>query len=353
MLSFLLSAATAASSAVSVGDIALADLVRYSDRIVIGRVEHVVPVERGEPPTRIARFGFDKIPSVHIAEVSVVRTLKGEPEQGSVLYLADSTWICDITGAVPGEELVLFLQENTLLDQEGATFHANLGRRFGQRRVHEVLWSGRGRMPLWNKDGRDLAVLWDQVQVPDDLELLPGPDPEYEFIQAVPVDLLEERIRSFVVSEQALWIRAVSGRSGLRGERGFGWTLEVHGDRSLRIVVEGPDGRPVRDWRRVIPAAAFSDLQRDLRSVRKTPWTGSIGRPGSPSEGTRLLELTLPDQEATIRIFNVEDDDMRDPDRALETRKALRLWSQVRSLFREPGCVDRRKQDARWIDGPW
>jgi len=334
---------------VSVGDITLANLVCYSDRIVIGQVEDVVPIDRG---VRLKGDRQSSPTSIALADVRVLRTLKGEG--GSrVLYPAGGTWTCDITGALTGETVLLFLTTERVLEQEGPRFRANVRRHLGKHPLLRVLWAGRGRMPLWSHDGSEHAVFWPEVVMPEDLEAGPGPDPTADFIRALPIAVLAHRIEELVIGQRATHVRAWAGRSGARGERGFGWTFEVHGDRSAYLAVDGKTGSRARERKFTIPVEAFMSYQRSMRKVRRTPWTGSVGHTPGRVEGTRSLYLTAPGQVATIRIFDVGERDMESPDAALETRKALRLWGAVRGLFDEPGCVDRRAEDARWLEGDW
>ena len=85
-------------------------------------------------------------------------------------FVAAPTWICDITEAVRNEEAVVFIRDGKLL--------------------HE----GRGRMPVFTRDGQRLAAFWPEVRLPADVITEDGPEPEYRFIRGVGVSDLRSAI---------------------------------------------------------------------------------------------------------------------------------------------------------------
>lgn len=110
------------------------ELVRFSDRVVVGRVvvgrvERVVGVPRD--PQRSDSEDFSNrqwlrtSASVPVADVVVERTLHGPPLE-SVQFLACGTWTCDISGAEVGESVLLFLKGTRWMSEEGAAIHEAL-----------------------------------------------------------------------------------------------------------------------------------------------------------------------------------------------------------------------------------
>jgi hypothetical protein len=85
-----------------------------------------------------------------------------------VTFVAAPTWICDISDAKNGEEAVVFVRDGSL--------------------VH----AGRGRMPIFTRDGRRLAAIWPDVRLPAGVTTDDGPEPEYRFIRAVGVSDLQQ-----------------------------------------------------------------------------------------------------------------------------------------------------------------
>ena len=132
----------------------LADLVQTSDFIGIVRVDGVT----GRIPLIRQRR----------ASATILQSWKGS-RTGVVAFIAQPTSTCDISEAKRGEEVVVFIQ--------------------GER----LALAGRGRMPIFMRDGRRYAAIWDDVILPASLFVTKGPDGEYEFVRGVLVeDLLAE-----------------------------------------------------------------------------------------------------------------------------------------------------------------
>jgi hypothetical protein len=138
-----------------VGVISLADLTRQAAFVGIVRVDSI---SVGIPLLRRPR-----------ATATILDSWKGQLE-GRVHFVAAPTWICDISDAEKNEEAVVFIRDGTLL-------HA-----------------GRGRMPVFTRDGRRLAAIWNDVRLPADMITEDGPEPEYQFIRAASVSDLQGAI---------------------------------------------------------------------------------------------------------------------------------------------------------------
>lgn len=136
----------------------LADLVRRSDFIGVVRVEKV----SGRIPLIRQRR----------ASATILHSWKG-PRTGVVKFVAQATWTCDISDAKVGEETVVFIQGD-----------------------HLAL-AGRGRMPIFSREGRQYVAIWSDVFLPASLATVKGPEPDYDFIRGVLVDdLVAELSRS-------------------------------------------------------------------------------------------------------------------------------------------------------------
>ena len=141
--------------AASVATITLMELAERAEFIGIVRVDRI----RGGIP-------FLRRPR---ATATILESWKGQA-QGKVTFVAAPTWICDISDAKSGEEAVVFVRDGSLL-------HA-----------------GRGRMPIFARDGRRLAAIWPDVRLPAGVITEEGPEPEYRFIRGVGVIDLQNAI---------------------------------------------------------------------------------------------------------------------------------------------------------------
>jgi hypothetical protein len=141
--------------AAKLGPITLARLAETAEFIGIVRVDRVS-----------VRIPFLRRPR---ATATILASWKGRA-QGKVSFVAAPTWVCDISEANAGEEAVVFLRDGSLL-------HA-----------------GRGRMPVFTRDGRSLAAIWPEVILPTGVTTEDGPEPEYRFIRAVGVGALRDAV---------------------------------------------------------------------------------------------------------------------------------------------------------------
>lgn len=144
----LISARAGSPVAAKVVNISLSELAQQAEFIGIVRVDRIS-----------VRIPFLRRPR---ATATVLESWKGSVE-GRVSFVAAPTWICDISAAAKHEEAVVFIRDGRLL-------HA-----------------GRGRMPIFTRDGRSLAAFWDEVRLPEGIITEDGPEPEYRFIRAASV----------------------------------------------------------------------------------------------------------------------------------------------------------------------
>ncbi len=126
-----------------VATIRIGELARESDLILVAEVQRV-EVKAG----------------VKIARVRVIRFVKGEAEC-SITFVAEPTWRCDTSAAVPGERVLLYLaaavdpQERTLNGKNVDAVQASCKREGTQLDV--LSHSGRGRIPLSLNQGQWVA----------------------------------------------------------------------------------------------------------------------------------------------------------------------------------------------------
>jgi hypothetical protein len=137
----------------------LDELVEGSDLIVLAEVESVTKPLIGERK----------------ATARVLEVWKGSPIE-TVRFIASPTWTCDISEAVEGETVVLFLAKGD------------------NPRFYTIAHSGRGRMPLRSVDGVTYATLWPEVRLPEGTPTIEGPEPEWSFIRSVEVEVLWELV---------------------------------------------------------------------------------------------------------------------------------------------------------------
>jgi hypothetical protein len=127
----------------------LADLVRTADFIGIVRVDDVA----GRIPLLRRRR----------ASATIVQAWKGPPT-GVVTFIAQPTWTCDLSDASRGEEIVAFVEGDRLA------------------------LAGRGRMPIFLREGRRYAAVFSEVILPAGLATTAGPDRESTLVRGVLVD---------------------------------------------------------------------------------------------------------------------------------------------------------------------
>jgi hypothetical protein len=141
----------------------IAELIQSSDEVVIATVTEV---SEGSPSTGGFRF----------ATAETKRTLKGAPLR-TVRFNASPGWICDTSHADIGETVLLFL-----IGPTNGNFIIAL--------------AGRGYMPLRDVGGKTYATLSDDVVLPRDAPVIPGPDPKYSFYVSVELPYIEALIKS-------------------------------------------------------------------------------------------------------------------------------------------------------------
>jgi len=219
----------------SVAPVALEDLVRFSDVIVLGHVERVSRVARTEPSIWAPKEGeaywdtWEHLREIQnempVAALVVDRVLSGPADLKRVHYLACGTWMCDSTGATEGERGLYFLSEcdvpSLLPGFLGAIGEVTSGAPF-----YLVSHAGRGRMTSDEETGPTRVRCWDDVVLGEELLAASGHHGRYRFIHFVPLDLLEAAVRKFVSAQLPSF--HVTGPS--RGPSAPAWQLWVWTD---------------------------------------------------------------------------------------------------------------------------
>lgn len=160
-----------------VAPITLKELVDRANVIVVARVAQVEdgPVETDEDGRAYA---------IKVATADVLEVWKGTPVK-TVRFRASRSWACDTSRAVVGEQVLLFL-----VARKGTP-------------IWEVAHSGRGRMSYRDVRGTSYVTLWDDVELPLDTPMIPGPEPQYSFIRSVKANMLKRLVTRAVPALRA------------------------------------------------------------------------------------------------------------------------------------------------------
>lgn len=145
----------------SVRLMSLSEFVQDADFI---GVVHVERVSGGMPFLKRRR-----------ATATVLESWKGQAS-GTVAFRAAPTWICDISDAKKDEETIVFIRSG------------------------ELMLAGRGRMPIFTREGRRLAAVWPEVRLPPGVLTEAGSEPQYDFIRGVNVETLRAEVATLMAS---------------------------------------------------------------------------------------------------------------------------------------------------------
>jgi hypothetical protein len=323
-----------------VASITLEDLVRFSDVVVVGKVEREAPILRTNAAERQSPDAFDEVPNeVRIAEIKVSRVLKGPAPLDTVLYLATPTWTCDVTTANVGESALFFLSGSAGDKVIDDLLRADIHSVFPQGEAMRLMWAGRGRMPL----GPRGVTYWTDVIMPEDCPDVDGPEPKYStFIRSVSLTWISDAILKAVEEQRRLWLRA-----SVADVREGAWDLELTRDRHGRVVVHEPSGDRERKF--VLDSESGMGLLRALRRIRTDAIPETIGT-GHPALGVRRFEIEAAGGAWKLRILSIDDAWMSRPGNAEPARVALGVWRDIRASFDDAACADHRSTDARWLE---
>jgi hypothetical protein len=344
LIPLAVSAVAPPTPSAEVPSVTIADLIRFSDAVVVGRVERVQIIHRPQDEVESgSEFLKELGGEVRFAEISISRILKGRADRKRVIFLAARTWTCDVTTAVAGETALLFLGD----EDDGADFDENMRRRvraeFPKGQWMHLAWSGYGRMPLRTTSGV-VRVEWPMfvVEWPDDAPMGKFPRTDgSEFDRSVPLTWMEEKVRACLEEQRAPWFKAsvTDTRDG-----SLPWDLEVSLDGNARLVIHEPAGD--RETRFSAAPSRLPVITLYLRNSYRQPAPKRIGS-GSPVGGVRRLQVVSPEPVVDLGILSIDEPCMA-PDRRHFTGTLLEAWSRIRGLFDEPACSDHRVTDAQW-----
>jgi hypothetical protein len=331
--------ATVAAAPAKVAPIRFEDLVRYSDLVVVGSVVRIETLDSHARPGTDPGLLFDRLPpKVPFAELAVQRVLKGEPSVERVVYLATGTWTCDITTAELGERVLLFLSKEEGSKLIVPELRAEVAAQFPGSTTANILWSGRGRMPVDVRNEGEFATYWEgDVILPEDFPSVAGPEPEYDFIRSARVSDFAQRIQGLLESQRATWVRASVTEP--RGDS-LAWDLDIAWDLGVRLVIHEAAGDREALFRLTLEQTL--ELQHALRQIGR-PVRESFGS-GTPRLGVRTLSILDPEAPLTTSL-HLLDDRTLDPAGWREVSEVLELWTRLRGYFEEPTCADHRSED--------
>lgn len=196
LLPVVLLSVTLASS--KVRSTTLQELTSGSSLIVVGKVKTV-----------------QEIAGVRVAILSVEESWK-RPQAREIMFLAEGTWACDVSGAEPGERALFFLVPYKFDPEPDpkprdpnvwvSTFKEPVGFRTGVEGFGvgapfmTIYWSGRGRMPIRIVDDDDYVTLYvDDVRLPSNVATIDGPEKQYaEFKRSARLITLRRLISEWV-----------------------------------------------------------------------------------------------------------------------------------------------------------
>jgi hypothetical protein len=139
---FLVLAAGAKEASCRVGSTTLQRLTAQADAAAVARVDRV-----------------EQIGGVRVATATVLRPLKGLHGHQRFAFLADHTWVCDVTEALLNETVLLFLNKPSTVGFAGDFMKAHP--RFAQERAerlaglafYQIAHAGSGRLSVSRIDG--------------------------------------------------------------------------------------------------------------------------------------------------------------------------------------------------------
>lgn len=178
-------------------------LTKSADAIAVAKVD------------RVTRIG-----GVKVAQATVIRPLKGLSDKQQFAFLAEKTWTCDMSHAVKGETVLIFLSK---LNSRGflgdflnkhPQFESEKTKHLKNVPFYQIAHAGQGRMTVLDKDGIDYltaresyyaptksneATFWiHQVQLPSDLHVYPHSNSKQPESRLVLLKEVEKRVTKFL-----------------------------------------------------------------------------------------------------------------------------------------------------------
>jgi hypothetical protein len=120
-----------AATPIKVATIAVNELFKQSKVITLAEVESITFVAKTK-----------------IATAKILKTYKGKPTGQTVKFVAQETWACDISNAIKGEKVLLYLvSTSTGIKDEGVNAAAKELATKGEM-LYSIGHAGRGRIPI-------------------------------------------------------------------------------------------------------------------------------------------------------------------------------------------------------------
>ncbi len=171
-LAGLVAVAASATALAYVVPATLDELLKAAEAVVIARVDGVATIE-----------------DIRIASATVESVIRGDTSLRVVHFVAQPTWNCDVSDAVQSERVLLFLSAAT--PGRDPRIFLPVPHTVSGHPVFLISWSGRGRMPIIERSGKQIVTFQDDVLLPNSVRTIAAPDPKAEFSRSA---LLEDLI---------------------------------------------------------------------------------------------------------------------------------------------------------------
>jgi len=316
--------------AVRSADLTLRDAVRSADLAGIARVAELksfavengmgarVAVSRSKKGARLARLEFGEV-------------WKGALPQQPIWMLAEPDYAgYSLNLEAPGASVLVFLSRGDSTDPLQQQY---------LEQTDWVLWRAVGLGSVF------CAVEGDELRTPA-LRFEPedGPLAELETgsdgrARRIGLATLKQRVRALCESQRKPWLRVRAGKR--RGE--FAWRMELCQDRSYTLFVDRAAGEERIEH--LISAACAREIEAQLEKAQGL----ELGQQyGTEHAGQLVREVEwIGVRKFTLATLDFQD--FRDPDYAQSARWALTLYGLTRSGISEPGLLDGRSEDRKFL----
>ena len=325
------------------GTMKLEDMIVRSQFIVQGKVSNVKVVDGKK-----------------LAELEVVRTLKGDPGVKKLFYWACPTWVCDVSGATLNEEGIYFLFDLSKEVPENKFYTRFLKRAYPFTKgatIYMLQHSGRGRLRTKYIDGAGYLYVhkFSDVVFPASIEIARRPEPKDPDLGMVRLEDVLSFITNEVktVDEEYEVLSAVVNEAYLSGD-------------AKSIIITNPTCCKVPDEGRLDPwttqqlSPLSSDTLDDHAARNKLSLTFAkqfklkgtyqivpyddvkkMFPPGMPEEGWKVFYKKYPGTNGYIRLSRVGFNKARD--------QAMVSTGWMRgALYGEGHYVVLAKQNGTW-----
>jgi hypothetical protein len=316
--------------AVRSADLTLRDAVRSADLAGIATVAELksfavetgmgarVAVSRSKKGARLARLEFGEV-------------WKGALPQHPIWMLAEPDYAgYSLNLEAPGASVLVFLSRGDSTDPLQQQY---------LEQTDWVLWRAVGLGSVF------CAVEGDELRTPA-LRFEPedGPLAELETgsdgrARRIGLAALKQRVRALCESQRKPWLRVRAGKR--RGE--FAWRMELCQDRSYTLFVDRAAGEERIEHR--ISAACAREIEAQLEKAQGLELGDQYG---TEHAGQLVREVEwIGVRKFTLATLDFQD--FRDPDYAQSARWALTLYGLTRSGISEPGLLDGRSEDRKFL----